>query len=130
MNKVEFEICSNVAYSSLLHCISIWLEKQNIMEAKNQSYEITILVALSPFVTSMNPFQPFERVGLKIIKSSEPIEFPLPKKKKRFWLKKQEVCRKSINEFNQNKRHKFGSRKLMILLSPTPWKKIIRKQGT
>ena len=53
------------------------------MKAKNQSYEITILVALSLFVTSMNPFQPFERVGLKIIKSSEPIEFSLQKKNKK-----------------------------------------------
>ena len=44
-------------------------------------------------------------------------------------MKKQEVCRKSINEFNQNKRHEFGSRKLMILVSPAPWRKIIRNQG-
>ena len=41
-------------------------------------------------------------------------------------MKKQEVCRKSINKFNQNKRHELG--KLMILVSPTPWKKIIRNQ--
>ena len=34
MNRVEFEICSNIAYSSLLYCISIWLERQNIMQAK------------------------------------------------------------------------------------------------
>ena len=62
------------------------------MKAKNQSYEITVLVALSLFVTSMNLLQPFECVGLqliglvsqKIIKSSEPIELPLqPKSKKK-----------------------------------------------
>ena len=51
------------------------------------------------------------------------------KRKKRFWLKKQEVFWKSINEFNQNKRHEFGSRKSMILVSPAPWRKIIRNQG-
>ena len=45
-------------------------------------------------------------------------------------MKKQEVCQKSINEFNQNKRHEFGSRKLMILVSPAPWRKIIRNQGS
>ena len=36
-------------------------------------------------------------------------------------MKKQEVCRKSINEFSQNKKHKFGFRKLMILVSPITW---------
>ena len=35
-------------------------------------------------------------------------------------MKKQQVCQKSISEFNQNKRHEFGSRKLMILVSPAP----------
>ena len=47
-------------------------------------------------------------------------------------MKKQKVCQKSINEFNQNKRHELGSRlsrKLIILVSPTPWKKIIRNRG-
>ena len=62
------------------------------MKAKNQSYEITILVALSLHVTSMNPFQHFERVGLQlvglvsqmIIRSSEQTELPLqPKSKKK-----------------------------------------------
>ena len=62
------------------------------MKPKNQSYEITILVALSLLVTSMNPLQHFERVGLqliglvsqKIIRSSEPTELPLqPKSKKK-----------------------------------------------
>ena len=67
------------------------------MKAKNQSYEITVLVALSLLVTSMNPLQYFERVGLqliglacqKIIRSSEPIELPLqPKSKKKEGKKK------------------------------------------
>ena len=42
-------------------------------------------------------------------------------------MKKQEVCQKSINKFNQNKRHELG--KLMILVSLTPWKKIVRNRG-
>ena len=57
MSKVEFEICSNNAYSSLLNCINILLERQNIIKPKNQSYEIIVLVALSLLVTSMNSLQ-------------------------------------------------------------------------
>ena len=44
-------------------------------------------------------------------------------------MKKKEVCQKRINEFNQNKRHEFGSRKLIILVLLTPWIKIIRTEG-
>ena len=65
------------------------------MKAKNQSYKITILVALSLFVASMNPLQHFECVGLqliglvsqKIIRSSKPIELPLQPKSKKKKLK-------------------------------------------